>query len=140
MVTAEDVYDLVRYNSLDGCSGGLEVLSRVELVRMQSEELTDGCGHGKTQVGVDVDLVDGKGCRVPELIFGNADSSGHCSAILVDLCYEILRYGRRSVKNDRESRQSLCYFFEYVETQWRRYENAFFVSCALCRCEFVCAV
>ena len=44
------------------------------------------------------------------------------------------------MKNDRESRQSLCYFFEYVETQWRRYEYAFFVSCALCRCELVCPV
>ena len=44
------------------------------------------------------------------------------------------------MENDRESRQSLCYFFKYVETQWRRYEDAFFVSCALCRCELVCAV
>ena len=47
---------------LDVGTSGLEILARVELVRMLVEELTDGASHGQTQVGVDVDLADGKLC------------------------------------------------------------------------------
>src|SRR5690554_4174216 len=40
----------------DGLAGRLEVLARVELVRMLGEEATDGAGHREPDVGVDVDL------------------------------------------------------------------------------------
>ena len=39
---------------------GSVVLAGVELAGVLVEELTDGAGHGKTQVGVDVDLADAK--------------------------------------------------------------------------------
>ena len=44
------------------------------------------------------------------------------------------------MQNDREARQSLGDFFEDVETQRWRYQNTFFVSCALFGFELVGAV
>ena len=41
---------------------------------------------------------------------------------------------------DRESRQSLRNLFKNVETQWRRYKNAFLVPGALLRTELVCTM
>ena len=130
VIATENIYDLVLYELLDGSSCRLEVLSGIELVRVQSEELADSCGHCKTKVGVDVDLAYGQGSGVPELIFGNTYCSGHCSAVLVDLCYKILRNGGRTVENDGESRKPLGYFFKNVEAKLR----------LGARLELVCAV
>ena len=88
---AENVAQLVADELLDVGAGGLEILARVELVGMLVEELTDGAGHGKTQVGVDVDLADGQlGCMT-ELLFGNTNSVGHLAAVFVDHLHEIGR-------------------------------------------------
>ena len=46
------------YELLDVLSCRLEIFSRVELLRMFIEELTDRTGHGQTQVRVDIDLAD----------------------------------------------------------------------------------
>ena len=95
---AEDVDELVADELLDVGACGLEILARVELVGMLVEELTDGAGHGQTQVGVDVDLADGELCSLTQLVLGNADSGGHLAAVFVDDLYEALGNGRSAVR------------------------------------------
>ena len=90
-VAAENVNELMSDKLFDVCSCGFEIFSGVELIGMFSEELTDGTGHCKTEVGVDVDLADGESCCFAKLIFGNADSTGHISAVFVDHLNIILR-------------------------------------------------
>ena len=120
---AENVAQLVADELLDVGAGGLEILARVELVGMLVEELTDGAGHGKTQVGVDVDLADGELCSLTQLILGNADSVGHLAAVFVDDLHEALGNGRSAVQNDREAGQTAGDLFEDVKAQGRRNEN-----------------
>ena len=100
-------------------SGGLEYIvirsdpDKSTLV----EELTDGTGHGKTQVGVDVDLADGKLRGLAQLLFGNAHGIRHVAAVLVDHLHVVLRNGRGTVQNDGEVGKTLLDFLEDVETQ-----------------------
>ena len=44
------------------------------------------------------------------------------------------------MKDDRESRESLRYFFKYIKSQWRWNEDTFLISRALLRTELICAV
>ena len=107
---------------------------------MLNEVLTDACCHAQTEVGVDVDLADCELSCLTELLLRDADSVRHLTAELVDDGNVLLRYGRRTVENDRESGDSLHALFENVESERRRYEDTLLVSCALCRCELVCAM
>ena len=50
---------LVGHHLLDGLTGGLQVLTGVEVVGVLGEVLPDAGGHGQAQIGVDVDLADG---------------------------------------------------------------------------------
>ena len=137
---AEDVAQLVADELLDVGTGGLQVLTRVELVGMLVEELTDGAGHGKTQVGVDVDLADGQFRCMTELLFGNTNCIGHLAAVFVDHLHILLRNGGRAVQHDREAGQTLGDLFEDVEAQGRRNEDALFVAGALISRELVSAI
>lgn len=67
-------------------------------------------------------------------------ASGHLAAELVDLVNKLTRYGRGTVQYDREARQTLGNFLEYVETQRRRNQNAVSIAGALLRSELVSAV
>ena len=58
----------------------------------------------------------------------------------VDLVNELARNRGGTVQNDREARQTLGNFLEYVETQRRRNEDALLVAGALLRGELVSAV
>ena len=78
---------------LDSGSCGLEILSGVKVVGMLVKVLTDGCGHCKTKVGVDVYLSYGHGCSLTKLILGNTDSAGHVAAVFVDDPDKFLRNG-----------------------------------------------
>ena len=112
---AEDVAQLVADELLDVGTGGLQVLARVELVGMLVEELADGAGHGKTQVGVDVDLADGQlGCMT-ELLFGNTNSVGHLAAVFVDHLHILLGHRGGTVKNNGEAGQALDYLVQDIE-------------------------
>ena len=61
-----------------------EVLARVELTRLLSEDLADGCGHCKTAVGVDVDLAYCGLGSLAELLLRNTYCIRKLSAERVD--------------------------------------------------------
>ena len=136
----ENVDELVANDLFDVCSCGLEVLTRIEMIGMLVEVLTDGAGHSKTQVGVDVDLADGQSGGLTQLLFGNTDSVGHLAAVGVDHSDVLLRNGGRAVQNDGEAGQTLGDFFQNVETQSGRNQDAFLVQGALLGSELVSAV
>ena len=92
---------------LDSLASLAQILSGVESGWIVHERAADGGGHGKSDIGVDIDLADGKLCRAAKLCLGNTDSVGHFAAESVDLADEFLRHGGRTVKNYRELGQTL---------------------------------
>ena len=125
---------------LNSLTSRLEILTRIEVIRVLCEVLTDVTCHSKTDIGVDVDLADCEGSCLTELLFRNTNCIRHVTAILVNHLYEFLRNGRRTMENDREARELLHALFENVKTERRRNEDAFLISCALCSCELVSTV
>ena len=115
----EDVADLVGDEALDSRTSRGQVLTRVEVIRMFVEVLTDGSRHGKTQVGVDVDLADRALGSLTEHVFRNTDSVGHLAAVGVDLVDEFRDNAGSAVENDREVRQEFFDLFEDVEAETR---------------------
>ena len=107
---------------------------------MLVEELTDGAGHGQTQVGVDVDLADGQAGGLTQLLLRYADGVGHLAAVLVDHLHIVLRDGGRAVQHDGEAGQTLADLLQHVEAQGRRHQNALLVAGALLRLELIGAV
>ena len=89
----ENVVDLMLYHVLDCGSGGSEILTGIEMLGMLCEVLTDGCGHRKTEVGVDINLADSHLSCLCKLGLGDTDSVGHVSAVGVDFLNELLRNG-----------------------------------------------
>ena len=85
MITAQNVHDLVSNHGLDGSTGGLQILTGIEVAGMLIEVLTDGGSHGQTQVRVDVDLADGQLGSVAQLLLRDTDGVGHLAAVLVDV-------------------------------------------------------
>ena len=108
--------------------------------RILVEVLTDGAGHGQTQIGVDVDLADRSSGSLTQLLLRNTNGIGHLAAMLIDHLHILLRYGRRTVQNDGEAGQSLGDFLQNVETQGRRNQLALLVAGALICSELVSAV
>ena len=127
-VAAQNIDQLVGNHVLDSLTSRLQVLARVEVIRMLSEVLADRSGDSQTNIGVDIDLADGQLCSVTQLFLRNADCIRHLAAELVDLVNKLTRYGRGTVQYDREARQTLGNFLEYVETQRRRNQNAVSLS------------
>ena len=83
-IATQNVNDLMTDHVLHSLTGGLQVLSGVEVIRMFSEVLADAGGHGKTDIGVDIDLADSTAGSLTELFFGDADGTGHISAEFID--------------------------------------------------------
>ena len=94
---SENVDDLVCDHVLDRLSCGFEILSGIEVLRVLREIFPDVSGHGQTNIGIDVDLADGKLCCVAKLILGDTDRIGHVAAICVHHLDKLLRNGGRSV-------------------------------------------
>ena len=69
--------DLMRDHVFHSLAGGLEILTGIKVIGMLGKVLADVGGHGKTDVGVDVDLADSQLCGLAELILGDADGVGH---------------------------------------------------------------
>ena len=93
-VGAEHVEDLVLVELLHLVAGRAEIFAGIELSGLLVEHLAHGCGHGKTAVGVDVDLAYVHlGC-LAELLLGDADSVRKLAAILVDDVDILLGNGR----------------------------------------------
>ena len=103
-------------------------------------ELTDGSGHGQTQIGVDVDLADGQAGGLTQLLLRHADGVGHLAAVVVDHLHIVLRDGGRTVQHDGEAGQTLADLLQHIETQGRRHQNALLVAGALLRLELIGAV
>ena len=136
----ENIFDLVFNKLFDVRTAISNVLTRVKMIRMSIEVLTDTSRHSKAEVRIDVDLADSKACSLTELIFRNTNSISEIAAVVVD-DLDILRNNRRSaMKNNRELRETLGNFFEDIETKLRRYENAISVARALFRLEFESAM
>ncbi len=119
-------------------TSGLQILTRIEVVRMLSEILTDGSGHGKTRVRVDVDLADSTLRCLAELLLRNTYSVGQVTTVLVDRVNLVLWNGRRAVEHDGESRKLLLDLSQHVESEWRRNElTGLRVTCALLGLELI---
>ena len=116
------------------------VLTRIKVLRMSEEMLTDTSRHSEAQVGVDVDLADSGFSSLAELILRNTYSISELAAVVVDDLDILRNNGGSTMENDRELRNLLLDFSEDVETQFRRYENAVSVARALFRFEFECAM
>ena len=72
-------------------ASGLQILTRIEVVGMLSQILTNGSGHGQTAVRVDVDLADSALRSLTQLLFGNTYCIGQVAALLVDGVHLVLR-------------------------------------------------
>ena len=90
-VGAEHFHNLVDVHFLHVFASRLEILTGIEVVRMLSEVLTDGSGHGKTGVRVDVNLADSALSSLAELLLGDTDGIGECTTELVDSSNLFLR-------------------------------------------------
>ena len=132
--------DLVRDHVFHRLTGGLQILARVKVVGMLGKVLADVAGHGQTDIGVDIDLADGKLGSLTELILGDSDSVGHIAAVLVDHLNKLLGNGGRTVQHDGESGQTLDALMQHVETQRGRHQDAIGVAGALGGLELVGAV
>ena len=64
-VAAQNVDQLVGDHVLDSLTSRLQVLTRIEVIRMLVEVLADRSGDSQTNIGVDIDLADGQLCRMP---------------------------------------------------------------------------
>ena len=58
-VAAQNVDQLVGDHVLDSLTSRLQVLTRIEVIRMLVEVLADRSGDSQTNIGVDIDLADG---------------------------------------------------------------------------------
>ena len=125
---------------LDVGTGGLQVLTGIEVIGMLVEVLTNSAGQCQTQVGVNVDLADRQSCSLTQLLFGNTDGVGHLAAVGVDHGNIVLGNGGRTVQNDGEAGQTLGDFFQNVEAQSGGNQNALLVDGALLGGELVSAV
>ena len=114
---AQDVDQLVADQLLDVGTGGRQVVTGIELVGMLSKELTDSAGHCQSQVGVNVDLADCQLSSAAQLLLGNTDSAGHCTAVGVDHLDVLLGNGGGAVQNDGEAGQLGDDLLQDVEAQ-----------------------
>lgn len=75
------------------CPRNFQVFSRIELVGMFNEELSDRARHRKAYIRVDIDFSYGKFGGFAKLIFGYAYRVGHFAAEFVDHRNVFLRNG-----------------------------------------------
>lgn len=135
-VAAENIHKFMFHNLFDRFSCRSEILTRIEVRRIESKVLADCAGDCKSEVGVDVDLAHCHGRCFAEHIFGDALCAGHAAAVLVDFCDKLLRDGRGTVQNDGESGQAFADFFEDIEAKLRlTFELVCAVRSADCDCQ-----
>ena len=83
-VRTEDVKNLMSNHVFDCLACRFEILARVKVIGMLSKVLADIARHSKADIGVDIDLADSELCSFTKLIFRNADSIGHMTAVGID--------------------------------------------------------
>ena len=75
--------------------------------------------HGKTQIGVNIDLANGHGGSLAQLILRHTDGAGHIAAVLVNFLHKLLRNRGRTVQHNGETRQALGDLLQHVKAQLR---------------------
>ena len=141
IVRAQHVSDLVLVHLSHVSASHLTVLTRIEVLRMVSQRLTNTSSVSQTRVRVDVDLADSALSSLAELILWDTNSVGELPSVFVDDVDILLRNRRRAVKNDWEARELLLDLCQNVECQWRRNQTACLrVTCALLGLELVSTV
>ena len=140
-VGTENVHDLVGIELLHLVTGRSQILPRVEFARFLIEYLADGCSHGKTGIGIDVDLADCALGSLTELLLRDTYCIRKLATVGVDDVHIFLWNGRRAMEHDWESRELLLDLVKDVECEWRRDETAGLrVPGALLRFELVSTV
>ena len=71
------------YHSLDGVAGRSQIFTRVEFGGTLDEESSYLSGHGKSQIGVDVDLADTVLGGFSDHLFGHSLCAGDLSAVFI---------------------------------------------------------
>jgi len=94
-----------------------EVLTRIVVIGMLNKVLTDSSSHGKTTIGIDVNLADGALDSLADLVLGNTNSVLNLATELVDGLHMLLRNRGRTVENDGEARDTLLDLVEDIETE-----------------------
>jgi len=94
-----------------------EVLTRIVVLGVLNEVLADSSGHGKTTIGIDVNLADGALDSLADLVLGDTDGVLDLATELVDGLHVLLRDGGRTVENDGEARDTLLDLVEDIETE-----------------------
>ena len=91
-VGSQHINDFTCDHILHGLSGRLQILTRIEMIRMLGKVLADVSCHGKPDIRVDIDLADSGLGGFAELFFGDADGIRHIAAVGIDHLYEFLRH------------------------------------------------
>ena len=104
---------------LDGGAGRLQVLTGIEVCRVLGEVLTNGGRHGQAQIGVNVDLANGKRGCAAQLILGHTDGAGHTAAVSIDLLHELLRYAGGTVQHNGKTGQTAGNLLQHIEAKLR---------------------
>jgi len=94
-----------------------EVLTRIVVLGVINEVLTDSSSHGKTTIRVDVDLADGALDSLADLILWDTNGVLNLTTVLVDGLHVLLRDRGRTVENDGEARDTLLDLVEDIETE-----------------------
>ena len=79
--------------------------------------LTDGGGHGQTQVAINIDLADGHFGGVAQHFLGDADGIGHLAAEAVDGLDIRLDDGGSTVQHDGEAGQAVADLLQDIKAQ-----------------------
>jgi len=94
-----------------------EVLTRIVVLGVLDKVLADSSSHGKTTIGIDVDLADSALDGLADLVLGDTDGVLDLTTVLVDGLDVLLRNRGRTVENDGEARDALLDLVEDIETE-----------------------
>ena len=125
---AENVTVLAGIQLFEHVAGRTEVKTGIEDGGIVVHGLADSGGHGKTAVGVDVDLADCALGGFAELILTDTDGVFQSAAVFVDDLDHVLRNAGGTVENDGESGDALLDLVEDVQTDFRIVAGLEFVS------------
>jgi len=140
-VGTQHIHNLVNVHLLHVLTGRLQVLARIEMIRMLSQILAHSSRHGQTRVRVDIDLANSTLRSFSQLLFGDTHSVGQIAAKLVDGVDLVLRHGRRTVEYDGEAGQFLLNLSQHIESQWRGDEFASLrITSTLLGFELICTM
>src|SRR5690606_8424602 len=102
---------------LGGFARGLEVFTRVELGRILGHEAADRAGHGKANIGVDIDLAHAVLDRFLNLFDRHTIGFLHVATELTDLGKKFLGYAGAAVHHQMGVGQAGVDFLDALDRQ-----------------------